>query len=139
MSEQPRSPVRRTHQKQLDLDVEILFLEGLVRRDPGFLDAIHQLGAAYTQRGRNADGLRVDLQLARLQPADPIVHYNLACSYTLAGQLEAAARALTRALDLGFRDYRWLTRDPDLRPLREHPLYAGVRAKIRRLQNPTAP
>jgi predicted Zn-dependent protease len=125
-------------QKHLDLDVEIAFLEGLVRRDPAFVEAFQTLGAAYTQRGRKADGLRVDQQLAQLQPADPVVHYNLACSYALTGRFVEAARALTLALDLGFRDFRWLASDPDLRPLREHPAYARIRARIRHLRTPRA-
>ena len=138
MSEQPRSSGKLTRQKQFDLDVEIAFLEGLVRRDPVFIEAFRTLGAAYTQRGRKADGLRVDQQLAQLQPDDPIVHYNLACGYALSAQFEEAARELALALDLGFCDYQWLASDPDLRPLREHPAYARVRDKLRRLRHPRA-
>ncbi|MBU6402312.1 MAG: hypothetical protein KGS61_18500, partial [Verrucomicrobia bacterium] len=72
--------------------------------------------------------------LARLRPADALIQYNLACSYSLTCQFEAAVRALERALTLGYRDFEWLARDPDLDRLRRHPLYQKVRAKVRSLQ-----
>jgi cytochrome c-type biogenesis protein CcmH/NrfG len=115
------------------IDTEISFLEGLVRRDPGYVEALQLLGDDYTKQGRFADGLAVDRQLTELQPTDALAHYNLACSYTLTGQFEAAAAALHRALDLGYRDVRWLRRDPDLRDLRQHPLYRKIRTRLKDL------
>jgi hypothetical protein len=76
----------------------------------------------------------VDEQLARLQPSDPITHYNLACSYSLTGKFHQAIAALDIALNLGYRDFNWLARDPDLGAVREHPLYKNIRAKVRRLK-----
>ena len=66
-----------------DLDVEIGFLEGLVARDPGYIEALQLLGDDYTRRGRVEDGLRVDQRLKGLRPGDPDVHFNLACSLAL--------------------------------------------------------
>jgi hypothetical protein len=37
-------------------------------------------------------------------------------------------------LDLGYRDFKWLRRDPDLRGLRQHPLYKSVRERVRELE-----
>jgi hypothetical protein len=79
------------------------------------------------------EGLTVDLELSRLRPDDALVQYNLACSCALTEQPEAAVAALHRALDLGYRDFNWLRRDPDLRGLRKHPLFKSVRAKVREL------
>jgi tetratricopeptide (TPR) repeat protein len=123
----------RDRQRRRDLDIEISFLEGLMRRDPGYVDALRLLGDDYTERGRFEDGLRVDERLIQHCPEDPMAHYNLACSYTLTGQLEQAANALNHALDLGYRDLKWLRRDPDLRKLRQHPIYRKIRAKLRSL------
>ena len=103
-----------TREQERSLDIEIGFLEGVVRRDPAYIDALQILGDNYTRRGRFQDGLKVDEQLVRLRPADALVHYNLACSYSLTEQFEAAAAALNRALDLGYRDFKWLAKDPDL-------------------------
>ena len=79
---------------QRDLDTKIEFLEGLLRRDPNYVDALQLLGDHYTQRGRYLDGLKVDERLARLEPRNALVFYNLACSYSLTDQFDRAAFAL---------------------------------------------
>ena len=116
-----------------DLDVKIQFMEGIVRRDPEFIEALQLLGDHYTQRGQYEQGLKVDQQLSRLEPRNPLVFYNLACSYSLIGQVDQAAVALNKALTLGYRDFKWLAKDPDLRTLRKHPLFRDIEAKIRKM------
>jgi len=124
-----------TPAEQRDLDVQIEFIEGLVRRDPGYVDALQLLGDHYTQRGRFAEGLQVDEHLARLEPDSPLVFYNLACSYSLTDQLDHATEALEKALNLGYRDFKWLAKDPDLSKLRKHPLYQRIENKVRQMKN----
>ena|SRR5208282_3622447 len=133
-------PVKNNAQKKLsrveqrDLDTKIEFIEGLVRRDPSYVDALQILGDHYTQRGRISEGLKVDERLARLEPGNPLVFYNLACSYSLSGDFDQAAGALEKALQLGYRDFDWLARDPDLKPLRGHAAFDELKAKIRQLK-----
>src|SRR5258708_16931975 len=104
-------------QQQGQLDTTISFLEGLIRRDPGYTEALQLLGDDYTRRGKFQDGLKVDERLAGLCPDDPLVYYNLACSYSLTNSFERAVAALDRAITLGYRDFNWLARDPDLQAL----------------------
>jgi Flp pilus assembly protein TadD len=129
-----KNPARMDMQ---DLDFEISFMEGVARRDPNFVEALQILGDDYTRRGRLQDGLKVDERLAGLQPDDALVHYNLACSCALTGQIERAVRELETAMDLGYRDFVWMSRDPDLKALRSDPLYQRVRAKVRLLKDKT--
>ena len=117
-----------------DLYIKIGFLEGIVRREPAYIEALQILGDHYTQRGRYDHSLKVDEQLSRLEPRNPLVFYNLACSYSLTGDLDLSAAALEQALALGYRDFKWLAKDPDLRRLREHPLYRPIKDKIRRVK-----
>ena len=119
---------------QRDLDTRIEFMEGLVRRDPDYADALQLFGDHYTQRGRYAEGLKVDERLSRLESHDPLVFYNLACSYSLTEQFDRAVFALQKALQLGYRDFNWLARDPDLRELRRQPIYRDIQDKIRRMK-----
>jgi tetratricopeptide (TPR) repeat protein len=119
---------------QRDLDAKIEFMEGLVRRDPDYVDALQLLGDHYTQRGRYAEGLKVDERLAQLEPRSPLVFYNLACSCSLTEQFDRAVLMLEKALQLGYRDFRWLARDPDLHQLRQQPIYRDIEAKIRRMK-----
>jgi tetratricopeptide (TPR) repeat protein len=135
-----RMPKKSFERKKLtrhelrDLDIEIGFLEGVVKRDPRYVEALQILGDDYTRRGRYRDGLRIDEQLAHLRPGDSLVLYNLACSYSLMDDVDAALGALERALSLGYRDFKWLAEDPDLRNVRRHPLFQKIRAKLRTLQ-----
>ena len=92
---------KMSHAEQRDLDAKIGFIEGLVRRDPDYVDALQILGDHYTQRGRIHEGLKVDERLAQLEPTNPLVFYNLACSYSLSGDFDSAANALEKALELG--------------------------------------
>ena len=126
-----RKKMKRRDSK--DLDVKIQFMEGIVRRDPEYIEALQLLGDHYTQRGHFEQGLKVDEQLSRLEPANPLVFYNLACSYSLIGEVDMAATALDKALALGYRDFKWLAKDPDLKTLRKHPLYREIEAKIRKM------
>ena len=132
MADSTKRALKRDQKR--DLDIEIGFLEGLVTRDPEYVDALRLLGDDYTRRGRYVDGLKVDERLAHLRPDDPFTHYNLACSLSLTGQFEATFAALNRALDGGYRDFRWLGKDPDLVAFRKHPLYRRLRARIRALR-----
>ena len=131
-----KSSARRklTRQEARDLDVEIGFVEGVVRRDPHFLEALQVLGDDYTRRGRYRDGLKIDERLAHLRPADSLVLYNLACSYSLTGLVDDALTALEKALAMGYRDFKWLAEDPDLQNIRRHPRYQKIRAKLRTMQ-----
>jgi hypothetical protein len=122
---------RMDAEQERDLDIEIGFMEGVVRRDPGYVEALQILGDDYTRRGRYAEGLTVDEQLRHLRPDDALTYYNLACSYSLTDQPALAVVALGRALDLGYRDFKWMRRDPDLRKVRRHPLFKQIRARIR--------
>ena len=136
-------PAKNTAQKKLnraeqrDLDTKIEFIEGLVRRDPDYVDALQILGDHYTQRGRITEGLKVDERLARLEPQNPMVFYNLACSYSLADEFDRAAAAIEKALQLGYRDFAWLAKDPDLKKLRAHTAFDDLKAKIRQLKTKT--
>jgi tetratricopeptide (TPR) repeat protein len=127
-----KKPSRAT---QRDLDTKIQFIEGIVRRDPEYVDALQLLGDHYTQRGRFNEGLKVDERLARLDPENALVFYNLACSYSLTDQFDRAAFALEKALSLGYRDFAWLARDPDLKKFRQQPAYAEIKEKIRRMKS----
>ncbi len=129
-----KSRKKLSREQERNLDIEIGFLEGVVRRDPTYIEALQVLGDVYTRRGRFDEGLKVDEQLSRLRPADALVHYNLACSYSLNEQFEAAAAALNRALDLGYRDFKRLAKDPDLAKFRKHPLYKTIRSRIKAME-----
>jgi tetratricopeptide (TPR) repeat protein len=123
-----------TRKEARELDIKISFLEGLVRRDPECIETLQMLGDHYAQRGRHDHSLKVDQQLARLQPRNPLVFYNLACGLSLKGEVDRAVEALEKALALGYRDFKWLAKDPDLHQLRQHPLYRHIETRIQKMR-----
>ncbi len=134
MPEKSSARKKLTRRESRELDVKIEFMEGVVRRDPEYVEALQLLGDHYTQRGKFDHSLRVDERLSRLEPRNPLVFYNLACSYSLIGEVDDAMSALEKALALGYRDFKWLAKDPDLRTLRKHPLYRTIEDKIRKMK-----
>jgi hypothetical protein len=99
------------------------FLEGVSRRCPENPDVLKPLADLYTRVGRFDQGLRVDLELARLCPEDCIVWYNLGCSFALTGRKDRAFDALGRAVSLGYDDHESMRRDADLASLHEDPRF----------------
>jgi tetratricopeptide (TPR) repeat protein len=111
--------------------VEIEFLEALRRRCPSHEPIIEALGHMYTRVGRIEEGLAMDLELARLKPAEPENWYNLACSYSLLGQKDKAIQCVERAVHLGYSDFDWMSRDEDLRLIRDDPRFLRIIKKAR--------
>ena len=129
LSLRQNKPAKMKCPKQ-DLEFEIVFLEGVIRRDPDFVEALQILGDAYTKTGQCEKGLKVDRRLAKLCPDNALVFYNLACSYSLLGKITAAFAALRRAIRLGYDDARWLARDPDMKSVRQDRRYEAIRKQL---------
>src|SRR5689334_11705634 len=51
---------RLSRQEVRDLDIKISFMEGIVKRDPRYIEALQILGDHFTQRGRYDHSLKVD-------------------------------------------------------------------------------
>lgn len=111
---------KRSRTKDL-LEFEIAFYEQLLREEPDFVDALRPLGEAYTRRGWHEKALAVDQRLTRLRPEDSFAWYNAACSLALLNRLEEAFETLAHALALGYDDFEYLLKDPDLSALRRSP------------------
>ncbi|MDN3515804.1 MAG: hypothetical protein NG747_15620 [Candidatus Brocadia sp.] len=110
----------------------IWFLEGILERNANYVDCLVYLGNAYTARGMYEKGLLVDQKLSRLRPNDPLVQYNLACSYALLKNIDAAFEALEKAIALGYKDIYHLEKDKDLAHLREDDRYRKLLEKIKK-------
>jgi len=105
-------------EEEHDIDFEIAFCESLVQKNPDFLPALRLLGDLYTKKGSFEKGLHVDEHLSLLQPQDPFIYYNLACSYSLLNQTDKAFRSIKLAIKCGYRDFDYLKQDNDLTNLR---------------------
>jgi tetratricopeptide (TPR) repeat protein len=101
-----------------DMDFEMKFYEGLVAKMPDFVPALEQLGELYTKKGMYKEGLAIDERLSKLKPEDPFVLYNLACSYSLLENTDEALKIIKRAIDCGYDDFAFMSKDDDLAHLR---------------------
>ncbi len=114
-----------------DIDFEINFYENLIKRNPGFAQALIALGDLYTKQGRYEEGLKIDQKLSLLRPDDPIIQYNLACSYSLLNQLDKSLATIKKAIECGYDNLVYLEKDEDLKNLRKDGQFQSFFASIK--------
>src|SRR5689334_9562222 len=108
---------------QHQLDFELDFFGGVLSRCPDYVDVLRIMGNLLTLKGRFADGLQIDKRLVQLRPNDALAHYNLACSFALLKRPEQSLKTLRRAVELGYRDFRYMKEDHDLDSIRHDPRF----------------
>ena len=101
------------------LNFEIRFYKQLIQVAPNFVEALSCLGELYTKKGYFKEGLEVDLRLKELKPYDPVVYYNLACSYSILGEIDKSLTCLKHAVFLGYQDISCINKDKDLANVRK--------------------
>jgi Tfp pilus assembly protein PilF len=116
-----------------DTAFDIGFFEAVLRHDRQCVEVIEILGGLYTKLGRIADGLKMDRKLVRLQPSNATAHYNLGCSLALSKRNPDALRSLREAIALGYRDFEWMSHDPDLQGLKRSPEFGALVAQLKLL------
>ena len=109
----------KENQKLNDEDLEIHFYEGILKSRPDFLQAMSALADLYTKKGWYQKGLELDKKLAQKRPEDPVILYNLACSYSLVGEIDKAFSVLKLAVQSGYDDFKHLEDDLALTNLRK--------------------
>ena len=76
--------------------------------------------------GRRPEGLEWATRAVAIDPDDAGVSYNVACLYSLEGEVDKAIASLETAIRAGFFNRAWLDRDPDLDPIRDHPRFRAL-------------
>jgi tetratricopeptide (TPR) repeat protein len=117
--------------KKDDSEFEIKFCEGLIAKKPDFIEALILLGDLYTRRGLFQKGLEVDERLSQIRPNDPVILYNLACSYSLLQEIDKALRSVKRAINCGYTDFEHMDQDSDLENLRQDQRFKRYIVRIR--------
>jgi len=116
------------------LDTALRAMERVERRvelAPGDARAFY-LGAGAAIWIGDADRARAWAERAlALDPEEYPTLYNVACVLARLGEAEQALDLLERAADTGFGHRAWFEHDPDFIPLRDHPRYAALLAKMR--------
>ena len=115
-----------------DLEFQMVFYEGILRQRPDFIDVLIVLGEIYTKKRHYEKGLKIDKKLSKLRPQSPIIHYNLACSFSLVGDTLNSFKAIKRAILLGYDDFIFMDSDPDLSNLRRDDRFTAFVKKMRK-------
>ena len=96
----------------------------------------YQLGSlALLELGEREKGLEWARRAASLDPTNPMLLYNMACFFSIAGEAEDAIGYLRRAFD-GFASEsdatmkEWASADPDLDSIRSDPRFDEILAKL---------
>ena len=119
-----KSPPRKSDLEQLDFELE--FFSAVLEGTPDYVDVLRIFGSLLALKGRFVEGLKIDKRLVRLRPDDALAHYNLACSYSLLQRPEASLRMLRKAIELGYRDFRYMREDHDLDTIRQDPRFRQI-------------
>jgi serine/threonine protein kinase/cytochrome c-type biogenesis protein CcmH/NrfG len=104
----------------------IRVLEQQVDMVPEDVRARILLASRYAQVGKNKDASQQVEMAVAMRPNDANTLYNAACTYA---QLEMKAESLamlTRAVDSGFTDMNWVSRDTDLSSLHDEPEFTRL-------------
>jgi tetratricopeptide (TPR) repeat protein len=120
---QATSPTLAELTEQSQLDFEITFFSKVLESLPTYVDVLRAHGNNLTVKGRVEEGMAVDKRLIQLRPEDCLAHYNLACSYALMKQCDQAIKTLRKAIELGYRDFRYMKQDRDLESVRRDPRF----------------
>jgi tetratricopeptide (TPR) repeat protein len=113
------------------VDFELDVFTRILTAAPEFPEVLRAQASNMTVKGRLQDGLAVDKKLVALRPADPTAHYNLACRYALLKQPDLALATLRKAIELGYRDFRYMDEDHDLDSIRKDPRFRKLVREFR--------
>ncbi len=106
-------------------------IENHLELNPHDTRALYTGAQALVEIGRREDGLAWAKQALEMEPDEPGVLYNVACVYSLAGEIENAIDCIEKVLGAGLSNRAWVEQDSDLDPLRGHPRFQALLAGMK--------
>jgi serine/threonine protein kinase/Tfp pilus assembly protein PilF len=94
---------------------------------PDDVRAITMGAVALCRLGEKEKGLEWAERAIEIDPSDGGVCYNVACLFSLEGEVDRAIECLLEAVKVGFAHRDWVDNDPDLDPLRNDPRFKALR------------
>ena len=81
-------------------------------------------------RCRRERGLDLARRALELEPDEPTVLFNVACTFARADLIDEALDMLERGIAQGFGHRQWIERDSDLDSLRDHPRFRALMEQL---------
>jgi adenylate cyclase len=104
----------------------ILIAQQALALNPREARAIYLASGAMIQLGMYREAVEWAQRALAIDPEDPIINYNVACSYAQAGEPEKALDCLDKAKKSGMISYGWLKNDSDLVALITQPRFQAL-------------
>ncbi|HVS63511.1 MAG TPA: protein kinase [Thermoanaerobaculia bacterium] len=120
----PRARVEAAARKTLQI------VEGRIELNPDDARAFYFGATSLVELGQRERGLEWGRRALAIDPSDPLIAYNVACVFSLAGESDDAMELLEKAVDNGFGYKEWIEHDSDFEPLRADPRYAALLARM---------
>ncbi|HGJ65038.1 TPA: tetratricopeptide repeat protein [bacterium] len=117
--------------KLKDFDNAINEFTRAIEKSPNYATAYTNRAVAYMQQKKYNKAMDDLKKASEVAPGDPMVYYNFTALYSLQNQIDRSLDSLDRALDLGFKDYDSLRKDPDLNNVRKDPEFRKVLEKYK--------
>lgn len=93
---------------------------------PEQMRQLHSQAIKLLQEGKYDESIELYGKIVANSPEDFIAHYNLACAYSLKGDLSAALDALETSIEAGYSDFAHMERDSDLDNIRNESRYKSL-------------
>jgi tetratricopeptide (TPR) repeat protein len=119
---------RDLQKRGLLADARRLYKETL-RLDPGYGDALNNLGVIYIHEKNYLAAQRSLEKAIRLKPKYVEAYYNLACLHAMSGEVEQSLTYLRKAVSLDPSVRDWARNDPDLGSLSKMPEFEEIVGK----------
>jgi tetratricopeptide (TPR) repeat protein len=104
----------------------IRLMQARLELNPDDARACNLLAGALSIVGETAAALDYAARSLEIDPEDPMLLYNVACTYSNLGKLDDALSCLERAVDKGFGHKEWIEHDPDLNAIRDNPRFKAI-------------
>jgi len=101
-----------------------------LRHNKSFDETYINLSTAYLIGKQFEAALKTLNALQAINPKHPLLHYNLACYYSLTEKIALGLESLEFAVANGFNNIQILKRDPDLENLRHDPKFKKLQKSL---------
>jgi len=108
----------------------LLYLARAAQVAPGNIHVWIAMGWCYKRTGRIDLAIEALEQARRAEPAEPLIHYNLACYLSLAGKKRRALTHLSEALSIDPHFRALIDDETDFDPLRSDPDFQALTSII---------
>jgi tetratricopeptide (TPR) repeat protein len=124
------------YQEDQQYELAIQEFQKILDESPFHFQATYHIAFAYLLAKNYKKSIHHFVIARRIRPQDSLTLYNLACAYSLAGQIDNGLEALEASIDAGFTDHGHISKDPDLNPLRQEDKFKEM---LKALEGVTVP